>query len=394
MMSVRIVVLIIVTALFGSCRSEIPASDATAVKPGAERINEYLGMLSGKRVAIVANQTSVVNGKHLIDTLLSAGVNIRHIFAPEHGFRDLAPAGDKIADGRDPLTGIKIISLYGSHLKPTKDDLDSIDVVVFDIQDVGTRFYTYISTMSLVMESCAENGVKMLILDRPNPNGYLCDGNILDPSFSSFVGMHPVPIAHGMTAGEYGLMVNGESWLKDGIHCDLTVIKCENWDHETLYDLPVKPSPNLPNQTSVYLYPTLCFFEGTVLSCGRGTEFPFQVYGHPRLPDKGFSFTPAPNTASLQPPLNGERCFGRDFRAAISDGTLPARNIMIEWIIEAYNDFPEKEKFFKKYFDTLAGGTELREQIVKGMSASQIRASWRTGLDSFNEIRQKYLLYK
>jgi uncharacterized protein YbbC (DUF1343 family) len=358
------------------------------------KFGEYLPLIEGKSVAIVANQTSMTGRVHLVDTLLSLGVNIRHMFAPEHGFRDLAPDGDKISDSRDPVTGIRIVSLYGSHLQPTAADLDSIDIVIFDIQDVGTRFYTYISTMSLVMESCAANGVSFIVLDRPNPNGFLIDGNILDTAYSSFVGMHPVPVSHGMTVGEYALMVNGEGWLRGGIKCDLTVVRCDNWDHSSFYELPVMPSPNLPNQTAIYLYPSICFFEGTDVSCGRGTAFPFQAFGSPSLPDRGFSFTPEVTAASSRPPHLGKLCYGTDLRNVIKEGIVPAPFINLSWLIDAWNDYPEKERFFTKYFDTLAGGPLLREQIISGMTAEQIRETWKPGLEKFAGIRGRYLLYE
>jgi uncharacterized protein YbbC (DUF1343 family) len=362
--------------------------------PGAERMDLYLHLIKGKSVAVVANQTSRVGSKHLVDTLLSEGIMIKKIFAPEHGFREMADAGLKIEDSRDPSTGIPLVSLYGSHLKPTKEDISGIDVVIFDIQDVGTRFYTYISTLHYVVEACAENQIKCIILDRPDPNGFYFDGNIADTAYRSFVGIDPVPVVHGMTVGEYARMLNGEGWLKGGIKCDLTVIKCKNYTHNTLYELPVKPSPNLPNQTSVYLYPSLCFFEGTNISVGRGTGFPFQVYGSPKLPETGFSFTPASFPGATDPQFLGQKCFGKDLRNAMKDKIVPAPGINLEWLIEAYRNYPEKDKFFNSYFDTLASGPGLREQIVKGMSAGQIRASWKEGLAKFGIIRAKYLLYK
>jgi uncharacterized protein YbbC (DUF1343 family) len=362
--------------------------------PGANQIELYKPLIGGKSVAVVANQTSMVGQTHLVDKLLNIGTDIKVIFAPEHGFRDMADAGEKIEDGKDPETGIKIISLYGTHLKPTQEDLAGVDVVLFDIQDVGTRFYTYISTLTLVMESCAENEIRFIVLDRPNPNGFYFDGNILDTLYESFVGMHPVPIVHGMTIGEYAQMINGEGWLKGGLHCKLSVIKCENYDHRTYYNLPVKPSPNLPDQTSVYLYPSLCFFEGTVISCGRGTAFPFQVFGSPDLPDKGFSFTPQSLPGAKNPPLLNEKCFGTDLRNAFKEGLVPKPRLNLEWVIGAYRDYPNKEKFFTGYFDLLAGGPTLREQIQRGMSSDEIRATWKKGLEKFGKIRKKYLLYK
>jgi len=336
--------------------------------PGSYQIELYKQLIEGKSVAVVANQTSMVGKTHLVDNLLSIGIDIRVIFAPEHGFRNMADAGEKIENGKDPETDITLISLYGSQLKPSADNLAGIDVVIYDIQDVGARFYTYISTLHNVLEACAENQVKCLVLDRPNPNGFYFDGNILDTAYRSFVGMDPVPIVHGMTVGEYAQMVNGEGWLKDSIKCDLTVIKCKNYTHKTLYELPVKPSPNLPNQTSVYLYPSICFFEGTVISCGRGTSFPFQTFGNPDLPDRGFSFIPESVPGAKKPLLLGIKCYGTDLRDAIKKKLVPKPELNLDWVIGAYNDYPDKDKFFKPYFDVLAGGPVLREQIQKGMT--------------------------
>jgi uncharacterized protein YbbC (DUF1343 family) len=386
------ITLLSITISFTFCQ---PAKKAPVA--GACQIDLYKHLIEGKNIAIVANQTSMVGKRHLIDTLLSLGVKVIKvgvIFAPEHGFRELADAGESIKDGRDPQTGLPVISLYGSHQKPSATDMNGIDVVVFDIQDVGARFYTYISTLHYVMESCAENKVKCIVLDRPNPNGFYFDGNMPDTSWRSFVCMDPVPIVHGLTTGEYAMMVNGEGWLKNGIKCDLTVIRCKNYNHKVYYDLPVRPSPNLPNQTSVYLYPSLCFFEGTVVSCGRGTTFPFQIYGDPNLPDRGFSFIPESVAGAKYPVHLGQKCFGTDLRNAIADGLAPVPKLNLEWVIGAYRDYPDKEKFFTNYFDVLAGGPALREQIRKGMSAEQIRATWKDGLKKFRKIRQKYLLYK
>ncbi len=362
--------------------------------PGAYQIDLYREIIAGKSVGVVANQTSMVEQTHLVDTLLSIGTDIRAIFPPEHGFRDMADAGEEIASGKDPLTGIPLLSLYGSHLKPTSDDLKGIDVVIFDIQDVGARFYTYISTLHYVLEACAENNVRCLVLDRPDPNGFYFDGPVLDTAHRSFVGMDPVPVVHGMTVGEYARMANGEGWLKGGVRCDLTVIKCRNYDHKTYYNLPVKPSPNLPNQTSVYLYPSICFFEGTNLSLGRGTTFPFQVFGSPLLPDRGFSFTPESLPGAKNPPLLGIKCYGTDLRNAIRDKIVPKPELNLEWLISAYHEFPQKDKFFIPYFDVLAGGPLLREQIQQGMTSAEIRSTWQEGLKKFSKIRDKYLLYK
>lgn len=361
---------------------------------GAARFDQYDKLISGKAIAVVANQTSMVGSSHLVDTLIAKGMNIKVIFAPEHGFRNMADAGETIESGKDTKTGITVTSLYGSHLKPTPEDLAGIDYVIFDIQDVGARFYTYISTLNYILEACAENNVGCIVLDRPNPNGFYFDGNILDTAYSSFVGMNPVPIVHGMTVGEYARMLNGEGWLKGGVKCSLTVIPCLNYTHGTYYTLPVKPSPNLPNQNSIYLYPSICFFEGTCLSLGRGTSTPFQVYGSPLLPDRGFSFTPQSVAGAKNPPLLGEKCYGVDLSRAIENGIVPKPQLNLELIINAYNDFPEKDKFFTSYFEKLAGGTALREQIQKGLTAEQIRESWKPGLEAFGKIRQKYLLYK
>jgi len=382
-----IALLLVLLTSFVSCVAENPPI------PGSYQNELYLDMIKDKSIAIVANQTSMVEEVHLVDKLLSEGIDIKVIFSPEHGFRNMADAGESIPDGKDPETGIALLSLYGSHKKPTPDDLNGIDVVIFDIQDVGTRFYTYISTLQYVMESCAENNVKCLVLDRPNPNGFYTDGNILDTAYSSFVGLNPIPIVHGMTVGEYARMLNGEGWLKDGVKCDLTVINCKNYDHATFYELPVLPSPNLPNQTSIYLYPSICFFEGTNVSLGRGTSFPFQVYGSPDLPDTGFSFTPVSVPEAKNPPLLGIKCYGKDLTDAIEKGLVPKPEINLDLVIDAYSNFPQKDKFFTKYFDTLAGGPVLREQIESGMTAQQIRETWRDGLAKFEEIRKKYLLY-
>jgi len=379
------ILIFIVSGCYGTERAPVP---------GANQIEQYKHLIEGRPVAIVANQTSMVGGKHIVDTLLSIGINIVAIFAPEHGFRDLADAGDRIEDSNDPITGIPIISLYGKHLKPTKEDLRGIEVVIFDIQDVGVRFYTYISTLHYVIEACAENNVKCVVLDRPDPNGYYFDGNIADTTYRSFVAMDPVPVVHGMTVGEYAQMLNGEGWLKKSVKCDLAVVKCKDYTHETLYELPVKPSPNLPNQVSVYLYPSLCFFEGTNISIGRGTPFPFQVFGSPNLPDKGFSFTPASLPGAKTPPFLGVKCYGTDLRDAIKNKLVPSPQLNLEWIIDAYLTCPDKNEFFTPYFDILSAGPFLREQIQNGMSAEEIRATWKEELEKFGKIREKYLLYK
>jgi len=381
-------ILMIVVLILG-CRE-----DKDNPVSAAEQPEEYLNLIKGRRIAIVANQTSMAGDKHLVEFLIEKGINIEVIFTPEHGYREMVADGQSIGDSRDASTGISLRSLYGVRRKPSSDDLRGIDAVIYDIQDVGARFYTYISTLHYVMEACAENNLKCIIFDRPNPNGFYFDGNIADTAHRSFVGMHPVPVMHGMTVGEYAGMINGEGWLPGGITCDLTVIKCKNYTHLSLYELPVRPSPNLPNMTAIYLYPSLCFLEGTNISLGRGTPFPFQVYGSPLFPDEGFSFTPESKPESLNPPLLGKKCFGVDLRNAIKDKLVPSPRINLGWLINAYEKYPEKDKFFNNYFDVLASGPTLREQIRKGMDAEEIRATWKDGLERFAKIREKYLLYQ
>jgi len=361
---------------------------------GAERTSDYLPLLKDKKVAVTANQTSLIGMTHLVDSLLSLGVDIELIFAPEHGFRDMADAGEHIAGGLDEKTGVSVVSLYGANFKPLPADLQDIDIVIFDIQDVGARFYTYISTMHYVMEACAESGKEFLVLDRPNPNGFYFDGPVREPAYKTFVGMHPVPVVHGMTIGEYATMVNEEGWLANGIKCKLTVIECLNYTHSTYYDLPVKPSPNLPNQNSVYLYPSICFFEGTSISVGRGTDAPFQMFGAPEFEGIfDFTFTPESNAGAKSPPMLGLKCYGKDLRDAMTKGVVPTPKLDLSWLIEAYRAFPDTSMFFRKYFDNLAGTARLREQIIAGMSAEQIRETWKSDLDEFALIMKKYLKY-
>lgn len=369
-------------------------SQVKGIKTGAEQTEQYLSLIKGKSIAVVANQTSMVGKVHLVDSLLSLGVDVKVIFAPEHGFRDLADDGAQIKGGTDPVTGITVKSLYGAKkYKPAPEDLEGVDIVLYDIQDVGTRFYTYISTMHYVMEACAENNIDIIILDRPNPNGYFTDGPMPDKDVRSFVCIDPIPVVHGMTVGELAGMMNGEGWLKGSVKCDLKVIKCLNYKRSDLYILPVKPSPNLPNMNSVYLYPSLCFSEGTLLSCGRGTEWPFQVIGAPLMPDNGFYFTPATMPGATNPRFKGIRCNGIDYRDALAKGEVPLTCLDLQWLIDVYNNYPEKDKFFNSYFDTLAGGPGLRKQIEAGMSMKDIRKSWKPGIRKFKEERKEYLLY-
>jgi uncharacterized protein YbbC (DUF1343 family) len=380
-----------------SCQASIvkPSTPFPGLKviTGASRMHEYVGVISGKRVGIVGNQTSMVGPTHLVDTLLAQKINVVKVFGPEHGFRGLASDGALIENDKDPATGIPVISLYGDHRKPTAEDLKGIDVMLFDIQDVGARFYTYISTLTYVMEACAENKVPLIILDRPNPNGYYIDGPVLDSAFTSFVGLHPVPIVYGMTIGEYAQMVNGEHWLKNGVKCDLRVVVCRNYTHETRYQLPIKPSPNLPNMYSVYLYPSLCLFEGTVVSVGRGTEHPFEVIGHPDYETGSFAFIPKSIKGVSEKPLYmGKQCYGL-YLSEYAMHIMQAGQINLDWILEMYNSLNLKEEFFNPYFDKLAGNSELRLQIMQGMDASAIRQSWQKDLLKFKKTRNKYLLY-
>ncbi len=367
---------------------EKPANK-TQVRAGADQLDVLLPKLRNKRVALVVNHTSLVGHTHLADTLKSSGIIIQKVFAPEHGFRGAAADGEKIDDAIDAKTGLPIVSLYGANRKPTPEQLADLDVVVFDIQDVGTRFYTYISTMHYVMEACAEQRKKLIILDRPNPNGDYVDGPIRVPALKSFVGMHPIPIVHGLTVGELAQMINGEGWLEKSVKCDVDIIPVKNWKHQDFYSLPVKPSPNLPNDQAVQLYPSLCLFEGTVISVGRGTQMPFLVIGNPEFKDMPFSFTPQPMPGmSNDPPQKGKVCYGLDL-SHVEVGT----GINLQYLLDFYKKYPDKEKFFIGSFDRLAGTPELKEQIKKGFTEDQIKATWQKDLDTYRAMRAKYLLY-
>ncbi len=361
---------------------------------GAERISEYLPQIKDKKVGIVGNQTSIIPSEegpvHLVDTLLALNVNVVKVFAPEHGFRGTADAGEVVKDGKDPKTGLPVLSLYGNNKKPSPNQLEGVDVLIFDIQDVGARFYTYISTLHYVMEAAAENKIAVLVLDRPNPNGHYIDGPILEPAHKSFVGMHTVPVVHGLTIGEYATMINGEKWLEDEIQADLRVIEMVNYNHEMSYALPVKPSPNLPNEQAINLYPSLCFFEGTNVNAGRGTDKQFQVFGSPFLPEEQYTFTyiPQSNEGAKSPKHMGKTCFGKD----LSEYPRLDR-INLEWLINAYNNTADEREFFNSFFTKLAGTTKLQTQIEAGMTAEEIRESWEIGLERFQIIREKYLLY-
>lgn len=361
---------------------------------GADRTGLYFPLLKGKNIAVVTNQTGVVNGRHLVDSLIAAGFNVVKIFTPEHGFRGDHDAGAFVENMRDKQTGLPIVSLYGKDKKPKDTDLAGIELILFDLQDVGVRFYTYISTMTYVMEAAAKNGIPVVVLDRPNPNGFYIDGPMLEPSLRSFVGLHPVPVVYGMTIGEYALMVNGEAWLENGLKCDLTVIPLQNYRRDMIFQLPVRPSPNLPDWKSVYLYPSLCFFEGTIVSVGRGTSTPFRVYGHPDLPKQSFSFTPVSTPgAALKPLYMNIMCQGEDLTsfAKAYKGNPPG--LKLQWLQYTHLQLGAKHKFFNNYFDTLAGTKKLREQIEAGAPADSIRRSWQPDLEKFLNIRAKYLLY-
>ena len=375
---------------------------ARQIRTGAEQTEKYLPMLKGKRVGMVVNPTSVIGQVTVVDSLVKKGVNIVKIFGPEHGFRGEASAGIAVNDAVDQKTGIKAISLYGKHEKPTAADLAGVDVMVFDIQDVGVRFYTYINTLQYVMEACAENGKEVIILDRPNPNGFYVDGPILDPQFISGIGLQPIPIVHGLTVGEYAQMLNGEGWLKNKVKCKITVIKVENYDHDMPYTLPVKPSPNLNSQESILLYPTLCLFEGTFISQGRGTLTPFTVLGAPKLKGKySFSFTPKSIKGMAETPLHqNEECYGLDLRSYDFSNIRENKTLNLKWLIELYQAYPDKTDFFNQKlskqmnnFNRLAGVSNLKEQIIDGKSEKEIRSSWEPGLNNYKELRKKYLLY-
>ena len=379
---------------------------AQDIKPGALQLQEYLPALKNKNVAVFANQTSMLGNTHLVDTLISKGVKVKLIFGPEHGFRGDADAGEKVSSGKDARTGVPITSLYGDHKKPTIQDLKNIDVVVFDIQDVGVRFYTYISSLQYVMEACLEQGKKLILLDRPNPNGFYIDGPVLNLKFSSFVGLQPIPIVYGMTIGEYAKMLLGEQWLSttanaavkkyflkgnQKIFGQMQIVLCKNYNHGSKYILPVNPSPNLKDMRSVYWYPSTCFFEGTVISEGRGTDLPFVKFGHPALPKTLFSFIPNPNAGAKSSKLFGEVCHGYDL-----SNITPKAEIDLSYFLKVYELFPDKKNFFlpNLFINKLAGTDVFMKQILAGNSEASIKASWQKDLDAFKKIRKNYLLYK
>lgn len=413
------IIVLFLLFLILSCRSQqLPDGSGTAILPGACRMLVYLPLLSGKRVAVFANRTSVIGNTHLVDTLEKRGVNIVKIFAPEHGFRGNTDAGASILNDSDKTTGIPIISLYGKKVKPTIDDLKDVDVLLFDIQDVGVRFYTYIASLQYCIEAAFENNKPMIILDRPNPNGFYVDGPVLDTNYRSFVGMQPVPVVYGMTIGEYARMIAAEKWTTPGFplmfkidndlinkewnpnlrYLDLTVITCANYTHKSRYQLPVPPSPNLPDMNAVYWYPSTCFFEGTTLSEGRGTEHPFSMFGHPSLPNNLYAFTPHSNAGATSPKWKDTKCFGWNITG---DALQP--HLQLKWLLQAFALFPQKDSFFIQpksgkptdyFFNKLAGSSTLQQQIIAGKTEADIRQSWQKQLNSFKQIRRKYLLYK
>lgn len=395
--SFLIKIMLISSFIFSVQQHQAQVGHSAKPIPAANQTEAYLKLLKNKKIALVTNQTSVLpNGSkskytHLVDTLLSLGIDIVKVFAPEHGFRGKLDAGEQVKDQKDPLTNLPIISLYGKNKKPGPEQLKGVELILFDIQDVGVRFYTYISTLHYVMQACAEQNIPLVLLDRPNPNGHYIDGPVREKEFKSFVGMHPVPVVYGMTIGEYGQMINGEGWLEEGLVCDLAVIPLASYTHQSIYELPILPSPNLPNSRAINLYPSLCFFEGTTLSCGRGTEMQFQVFGSPDLPQEqfSFSFTPAPNFGSKHPKHEGKTCYGKDLRKG------PYLNhLNLEWLLEAYANYPDPESFFNDFFSKLAGTDELRKNIESGLSASEIRKLWQAQIEDFKKVRLKYLIYE
>lgn len=367
----------------------------STLKIADSRLEAYINLLKNKRVGMVANQTAIIGKTHLLDTLLSRGINVVSLFSPEHGFRGNASAGEIIENGKDAKTGLPIYSLYGNHVKPSLSQLKNVDIMLFDLQDVGVRFYTYISTLHYVMEACAENHIPVIVLDRPNPNAYYIDGPILEKKWTSFVGMHPVPVVYGMTIGEYAQMINGEKWLKNGVKCDLTVIPCVNYTHNMNYVLPVSPSPNLRSKEAVDLYPSLCFFEATSVSIGRGTRFPFEVYGHPDFPKSNFYFTPKENPGASKPLWENVKCYG--IHVSKDRENLYLGRLNLQFLFDAKLKLKNAGKPFitsNNLFDKLAGTSQLREQLLTGKTEEEIRMSWEKGLQDFKKIRNKYLIYK
>ena len=372
-----------------SCSSSISQK---RILPGAYLQDQYIPLLIKKKVGVVAHQASLIpkrnTSQHLVDFLLENNIDIHSIFAPEHGFRGTADAGENVKDQVDPKTGIQIISLHGINKKPKAEQLNGIEIIIFDLQDVGVRFFTYLSTLHYVMEACAENNIPVIILDRPNPNLHYVDGPVMEEAYTSFLGMHPVPIVYGMTIGEYAQMINGERWLKEGLRCRLSIVPVENYNRKSKYELSVRPSPNLPNPQAISLYPSLCLLEPTFISVGRGTDFQFQIYGHPKLPKSNFTFTPLPNFGAKNPKLKDHLCYGKNLTKVHRPNQLE-----LKWLIDAYNNFPKSNMFFLKGFNKIAGNSSLKEQLISGVSEIEIRKSWKPKLELFKRIREKYLIY-
>lgn len=386
--------LIVFTAMLLYAAAMCAAADAgLALKTGAERTDEYLPRLEGLRVALFSNHTGMVGDRHTLDVMLDGGVNVTTIFSPEHGFRGTADAGEHVKSSVDPVTGIPIASLYdGGKRGPAKAVMDNIDVIVTDIQDVGLRYYTYYITMVDLMNAAAKHGKKFMVLDRPNPNGMTVDGPILDMKYRSGVGRLPIPVVHGMTLGELALMANGEGWLDGKAKIDLTVIPCEGYSHSTRYELPVAPSPNLRTMHAIYLYPSICYFEATPVSLGRGTDMPFEVYGHPEMDDRDFSFTPKSIDGAKNPPQLNKQCYGRDLRG-LDDDSIIARGVDLSYLIDAYKDLGMGDRFFTPFFEKLIGRGDIRGMIKAGMNAEEIKATWSSDVEKFRRQRAPYLIY-
>ena len=381
--------LILFLVIASACTDAISVN----VRDGIERFEVYRNLLTGKRVGIVANHTSRVDTVHSVDFLLGKGIHVARIFCPEHGFRGTADAGETVGDYIDTGSGLKVVSLYGKKKKPQPEDLSGIDVMIFDIQDVGVRFYTYLSTLHYVMEACAEQNIPLIVMDRPNPNAFYVDGPVLQKEFKSFVGMHPVPVVYGMTIGEYAGMINGEGWLKDSVTCDLTVIPCEGWSREQPVALPYAPSPNLPDSVSIMLYPSTCFFEGTAINEGRGTLRPFQVFGHPSLKGMPYSYVPRPiKGMSMQPKCKGQTCYGMDLQGEYHT-ILKMKRLNLAWLLLAYQEYKGTEPFFNALFNKLVGNDRVQQQLKDGVTEEEIRAGWQDEVAGFMKVREKYLIY-
>lgn len=381
------------TFFMAACAMILAFSMNAQIKVGAEMTDEYIPLLKGKKVALLSNHTGMVGNEHVLDIMLSKGINVTTIFSPEHGFRGTADAGEHVASSVDSKTGIPIASLYdGKKREPKKEVMDHIDIIVTDIQDVGLRFYTYYCTMIDLMNAAAKYGKSFMVLDRPNPNGMYVDGPILDMKYESGVGRLPIPVVHGLTMGEIATMANGEGWLKDGKKVPLTVIKCQGYTHQSRYELPIAPSPNLPNMHAIYLYPSTCYFEATPVSLGRGTDKPFQVYGHPNMIGYDFSFTPRSVPGAKNPPQLNKKCYGVDL-SNLSDEEIIAKGINLEYVIDAYNNLNLDDHFFRPFFELLIGNGEVRKMIKKGMSADEIKATWKDDVEKFKKQRKPYLLY-